>query len=299
MNSKIEKIFDFSAAYAQEDGIWLLHAQFPFLFFYEYNSEKLTFMRRIPWEFTINKTNCICMELVGNVLILVPFQADSIIYYDIESDRFTKNRLNCITDGSSVNYGKCYVYGEWIYCIPVENDRIAKINIESREVEYIEFLYLFKEEKVILSSSVRFMDTIICTVINNSNMLEINLANDRVNLINVEKDYEVNFMESEIIKDRIWLYDNKNNTISEFDINNMKLSLQLVDLESYMHLKAISDEYIMINNPLSGDWRIYDDSFRMIIQGKKDDVWGKDFNNKIYRIVSSKGKRIIIAGGNI
>ena len=113
-----------------------------------YKIDKKTMMAEFVGCFEGEKdTNRLFLDIVRykNILVFVPFKANAIAIYDIETNRFSKIEIKeSFANKGLVSYNadcKCSfatVYNESVYIFPVTYPAIIKLNMESYQIEYLE-----------------------------------------------------------------------------------------------------------------------------------------------------------------
>lgn len=179
---------------------------------------------------------------VGNIICLVPANADSVCMYNIKTHEFKTFMLRERTKNID-KFIACAVYGECVFMFPYHYPYILKFNLETCEAEYLDFRYKGELIQVGLQSCTCGKNVYL--TVQGSNAIAIyNMQNETYEYkeIGDKKEWYSSVLRTE--EDELWMT-NQRGDIRIYDLRTCKTELiKIRDIKFDVDVQSVSPCFV-------------------------------------------------------
>ena len=223
------------------DGVgWFVDINFNVLFKMDLETEKIEMVCELP-IYNHHRYQYRRMIAVKKLLIIIPYNADKILIYDVTQNKIKEVALDSSysANGMLLNFADAFVCGEYVYFIPARYRAIVKMHSKHHSLEYFEDCIReivmekpFNNNRHIFSGTYVLEDKIAYLPLwQRGAYLKVNIENMSFDIINVDKDIigfqgmckqEGNYVFSEKDKMSFWITDKNGVVLKQYFINENK-----------------------------------------------------------------------------
>ncbi|MBR1598174.1 MAG: hypothetical protein IJ661_04565 [Lachnospiraceae bacterium] len=285
--------------------VYFFHGSMNALLKYDLNSEHAEMLTVLPDEPMLREFTICTVLKYGKDIFMIPAWGQDIAVYNQQTRKCKVLNLPERQNYSNrLTFSNAFIVEDNIFCIPDSYHSIIKVNVHTKEIEYLFsttsfFKDYFQFDNVSINASVYDgKENIYCIITGTNKLMVYNIEKNEAEIISVGNDGSI-FSTINYIDGKLYLSDYLSKAFDRkvfiYDINTKEVEIICNIPYDGFAIHALQNGDYMVDSFYNGGFMIFNENNKLIFeQGNTERVYGGDLNYSYhYGIVRHYGNKYI------